>query len=126
MHLNTRSQYIFGKTIKKEKEMRIKRKNNHRKRIMKRRGAEYYPHFRIYFKSRRHPALITREHSPDEYEYRKVMHSERDGRHLNERIFPNPNRTDPNPMYIAKRKRHDEKNNFSRNKLPWRYMPPKK
>lgn len=75
-----------------------------------------YPHFRKYKKSN-HPAMITGEHSQKEWNYRKVMHHEKDGRHLNEMIYPNPNPFDSAPMYIAKRVRHDDKNNFSN----WRY-----
>ena len=82
-------------------------------------SKETYPHFRYYMKSR-HPALITAEHSPDEYKYRKVMHSERDGRHLNEKVFPNPNRNDKEPMYIAKRVRHDKRIYFGK-KYSWKY-----
>ncbi len=37
-----------------------------------------YPHFR-YYKPSKHPALIVAEHSEEEYKYRKVMHSEKDG-----------------------------------------------
>ena len=48
----------------------------------------------------------------NEYNYRKVMHSFRDGRHLNEMVFPNPDPKDKKPMYIAKRIRHDEKKYF--------------
>ena len=29
------------------------------------------------------------------------MHVEKNGRHLNEKIKPNPDRSDPNPMYLA-------------------------
>ncbi|MCD7728681.1 MAG: hypothetical protein LUI60_02050 [Clostridia bacterium] len=83
-----------------------------------------YPHFRYYRKSG-HPALIVGEQKSekniDEYRYRKVMHSERDGRHLNEKVFPNPNPNDKEPMYIAKRVRHDDKDNFSNNPLSWKY-----
>ena len=89
----------------------------------KEKTKETYPHFRHYKKSG-HPALITGEHSSDEYKYRKVTHSERDGRHLNEKISPNPNKYDRRPMYIAKRTRHDKKDNFSKWKYPWKY--PKK
>lgn len=81
-----------------------------------------YPHFRYYKKSK-HPALIVAEHSEEEYKYRKVMHGDRDGRHLNEKVHPNPNKKDPEPMYIAKRVRHDKKLNFGK-KYPWKY--PKK
>ena len=77
---------------------------------------QIYPHFRKYKKSN-HPAMITGEYSQNEWKYRKVMHNYKDGRHLNEMIYPNPNPLDPDPMYIAKRVRHDDKNNFSN----WRY-----
>ena len=87
------------------------------------RKKEEYPHFRHYRKSG-HPALITGEHSNSEYKYRKVMHSEKDGRHFNETVRPNPNRNDSRPMYITKRVRHDKKKNFSNWKYPWKY--PKK
>ena len=95
---------------------------------------EKFPHFR-YHKKTQHPALVVgeqkgkktdrqgKECETDEYKYRKVMHSDRDGRHLNEKITPNPNPQDPEPMYIGKRERHDEKNKFGE-KLPWKY--PKK
>ena len=75
-----------------------------------------YPHFRKYNKSN-HPAMITSEYSKDEWNYRKVMHSAYDGRHRNETIMPNPNPTDKKPMNVAKRVRHDNKDNFSK----WRY-----
>lgn len=75
-----------------------------------------YPHFRKYKKSG-HPAMITGEHSLDEWNYKKVMHSDRDGRHLNDTIFPNPNPLDSEPMHVTKRTRHDKKVNFSN----WRY-----
>ena len=61
----------------------------------KRPVKETYPHFRYYKKSG-HPTLITAEYSEKEYKYRKVMHSEREGRHLNEKVFPNPNPNDEN------------------------------
>lgn len=82
-----------------------------------------YPHFRYYRKSK-HPALIVGEKPIEEYRYRKVMHSEKDGRHLNEKVYPNPNPKDKKPMYIGKRVRHDKKSNFEKNPLPWIY--PKK
>lgn len=82
-------------------------------------NKEYYPHFRYYKKSG-HPALIIGEHSKDEYKYRKVMHSERDGRHLNERVYPNPDHSDPKPMFISNRKRHDKKKYFGI-QLSWKY-----
>lgn len=75
-----------------------------------------YPHFRKYKKSG-HPAMITGEHSFNEWNYKKVMHSDRDGRHLNDTIFPNPDPNDSKPMHITKRTRHDKKDNFSN----WRY-----
>ena len=37
---------------------------------------------------------------------------ERDERHVNEKVVPNPNRRDKEPMYIGKRVRHDIKRNF--------------
>lgn len=91
-----------------------------------------YPHFRYYKKSK-HPALIVgeqigkktdkrgNEREIEEYRYRKVMHDERDGRHLNETVFPNPDPSDPEPMHIAKRVRHDKKKNFDPKPLPWKY-----
>lgn len=82
-----------------------------------------YPHFRYYKKSK-HPALIVGEQPVEEYKYRKVMHSEKDGRHLNEKVYPNPNKKDKKPMYIGKRVRLDKKSNFEDKPLPWKY--PKK
>lgn len=82
-------------------------------------AKEKFPHFRHYLKAN-HPALIVAEHSETEYKYRKVMHSERDGRHLNEKVYPNPNKRDKEPMYIAKRIRHDKKKYFGK-KYPWKY-----
>lgn len=87
-----------------------------------------YPHFRYYRKSK-HPALIVGEQKTgvkEEYRYRKVTHSDRDGRHLNEKVDPNPNPKDPDPMYIGKRIRHDVKDNFSPKPLPWKYSKKKK
>ena len=88
---------------------------------------EQFPHFRHYKKSG-HPALIVgeqvNEKREQEYRYRKVTHSEKDGRHLNDRIYPNPNPKDKKAMYIGKRVRHDKKDNFSKWKYPWEY--PKK
>lgn len=81
---------------------------------------EKYPHFRYYKKSK-HPALIVNEYSNTEYLFRKVTHSEKDGRHLNEKVFPNPDKSDNRPMYIVRRTRHDYKNNFSSWKYPWKY-----
>ena len=82
-----------------------------------------YPHFRYYKKSN-HPALIVGEQPEEEYKYRKVMHGEKDGKRTNEMVYPNPDPKDPEPMYIGKRVRHDKKNNFENQPLPWRY--PKK
>ena len=89
---------------------------------------EQYPHFRRYRKSG-HPALIVGERpaelpKDEEYNYRKVMHDKYEGRHLNEEVKPNPKPKDPKPMYIAKRVRHDKKEEFSNWKYPWKY--PKK
>ena len=84
-----------------------------------------YPHFRYYKKSK-HPALIVGEQPTDEYRYRKVMHGEKDGRHLNEKISPNPNPKDKKPMYITKRVRHDKKQNINETPLPWKYPKKKK
>ena len=95
-------------------------KNNKKSSRADRKTKEKYPHFRQYKKSK-HPALITGERSSDEYNYRKVTHSERDGRHLNEKVFLNPNKKDKKPMYIAKRTRHDKKDNFSKWKYTWKY-----
>lgn len=84
-----------------------------------------YPHFRYYKKSG-HPALIVGERNQgrkEEYKYRKVMHGGKDGRHLNETVCPNPDPDDPEPMNIAKRVRHDLKNNFEERPLPWKYSP---
>ena len=83
-------------------------------------NKEKFPHFRKHLKSN-HPALIVSEKSKTEYNYRKVMHNERDGRHLNEKVFPNPNRKDKRPMFIGKRIRHDKKSNFSSWIYSWVY-----
>ena len=88
---------------------------------------ETFPHFRLYKKSK-HPALIVGEQSNnkvEEWNYRKVTHSEKDGRHLNEKVYPNPNLSDNRPMYISKRVRHDIKKNFSSWKYPWKYKKKK-
>ena len=81
---------------------------------------ETYPHFRRYLKSQ-HPAMIVGERSKTEYNYRKVMHSEKDGKRKNERVYPNPNKRDSDPMYIGKRVRYDNKKYFSKWKYPWKY-----
>lgn len=100
---------------------RKKKKSGNSKRV-----EAPYPHFRYYRKSG-HPALIVGEQKTgdvDEYKYRKVMHSERDGNRPNEKVYPNPNPKDPEPMYIGKRVKHDEKKRFEEKPLPWKY--PKK
>ena len=86
-------------------------------------SKDKFPHFRFY-RPGRHPALIISKKcnlSVEEFLYRKVMHGDRDGRHLNEKVEPNPNSKDREPMYIAKRIRHDKINNFSNWKYPWKY-----
>ena len=88
-----------------------------------RREKETFPHFRYYRKSK-HPALIIGEQPVDEYKFRKVTHSEREGGRPNEKVYPNPNPKDSKPMYIGKRVRHDKKTQFESYKLPWKY--PKK
>lgn len=75
-----------------------------------------FPHFRKYKKSQ-HPAMITGEYSNTEWNYRKVMHGQKDGKRTNEMYYPNPNPLDKEPMFVGKRVRHDNKNNFS----TWRY-----
>ena len=81
---------------------------------------EIYPHFRKYLKSQ-HPAMIVGERSKTEYNYRKVTHSKKDGRHLNDKLHPNPNPYDSKPMYIGRRVRYDDKKYFSKWKYPWKY-----
>lgn len=111
-------------------------RKNYAKNAAKKKGRieAPYPHFRYYKKSK-HPALIVGEQKGskqtaqgikeiDEYKYRKVMHGEKDGRHLNEKVYPNPDPRDPDPMYITRRVRHDDKENFNEYPLPWKY--PKK
>lgn len=90
---------------------------------MSKKSKEKFPHFRKYYKSG-HPALIVGEDNNtgnEKWKFRKVMHNERDGRHLNELKSPNPNKKDPLPMYIGKRVRMDNKKHFSSWKYPWRY-----
>lgn len=84
-----------------------------------------YPHFRYYKKSG-HPALIIGEQPVEEYRYRKVMHDPKDGKRTNEKVYPNPDPRDPEPMYIGKRPRHDKKVNFANTPLPWKYPNKKK
>ena len=85
-----------------------------------------YPHFRKYLKSG-HPALIVGErlnaNSQEEYQYRKVMHGDKDGRHNNDPVIPNPKPGDTEPMYIAKRKRYDLKKFFSLKPYKWKNIP---
>ena len=86
---------------------------------------EQFPHFRRYKKSG-HPTLIVgeqkNEKNKEEWNYRKVTHSYKDGRHLNEKVFPNPNPKDKKPMYIVKRVRHDEKKYFDSKPYNWKYL----
>ena len=87
-----------------------------------------YPHFRHYKKSG-HPALIVGEQikgfEKEEYKFRKVMHSEKDGGRRNEKVYPNPDPQDKKPMWIGKRIRHDEKKYFSEKPLFWKYKKKK-
>ncbi len=82
----------------------------------------------VLYKKSKHPALVVGEQVSDdnteEYRYRKVMHGEKDGKRTNEKVYPNPDPRDPDPMYIGKRIRHDDKENFEPKPLPWKY--PKK
>ncbi len=107
----------------------MKKKNSKEK--MNQRVEAAYPHFRYYKKSK-HPALIVGEQKSikktvqgvgvvDEYKYRKVMHSKKDGKRNNEIVYPNPNCQDKRPMFIGKRIRHDNKDNFENRPLPWKY-----
>lgn len=99
------------------------KKNKYNKRYSGKKKSifrEIFPHFRYYKKSS-HPALIVGERSKEEYNYRKVMHDDKDGKRRNEMVFPNPNPNDPKPMYIGKRVRHDFKNTFESKILPWKY-----
>ena len=52
------------------------------------------------------------------------MHGETEGGRTNETVYPNPDPSDPDPMRIAQRVRHDDKENFNEKPLPWKY--PKK
>ena len=54
------------------------------------------------------------------------MHSEKDGKRSNEKVYPNPDPSDKKPMYIGKRIRHDKKKNFEDKPLPWKYPNKKK
>ena len=84
-----------------------------------------YPHFRYYKKSG-HPALIVGEQPVDEYRFRKVMHDEYDGDRRNEKVIPNPDKSDSQPMYIGKRVRHDKKTRFANKPYSWKYPSKKK
>lgn len=120
-----------------KKQLAIIRRNYAKKAVQKKSSAQKterveapYPHFRYYRKSG-HPALIVGEQKGvkdeeeiDEYRFRKVMHGEREGDRINETVYPNPDPSDPEPMRIAKRVRHDNKENFEPRPLPWKY--PKK
>ena len=99
----------------------MKKKTQRRRPPVKKPRAEKYPHFRRHKKSN-HPALVIGEHSADEYKYRKVTHSEKEGKKNNEKVDPNPNPLDKRPMYIVKRKRRDKKKFFGK-KYPWKYPP---
>ena len=94
--------------------------NTRRQKVKQTRVEAPYPHFRYYLKSG-HPALIIGEQPIEEYRYRKVMHSDKDGGRNNEIVIPNPNPNDPDPMYIGKRVRHDKKENFESKPLTWIY-----
>lgn len=110
--------------IEKVRDIKPKKRKNLSQNEIK----EKYPHFRFYKKSK-HPALIIGEQvnqGKDEFNFRKVTHSEREGRHINEKVEPNPNPKDKKPMYIVKRVRHDEKTNFSEWKYNWKYNQKKK
>lgn len=84
---------------------------------------EQYPHFRRY-KVSNHPALILGEQKDEkereEYVFRKVTSSPKEGRHNNEKVEPNPDTSKSTPMYIVRRKRHDLKTRFGK-KYPWKY-----
>ena len=105
-------------------------KRSYAKKAEQKRTEAPYPHFRYYRKSK-HPALIVGEQTAnknnktvEEYRYRKVTHSQIEGGRNNDMVYPNPNPKDTEPMYITKRVRHDEKDNFENKPLPWKY--PKK
>lgn len=110
-------------TSNKKAPATTKSKGNQKEQSLDKKRGETFPHFRKHLKAN-HPALIVGEKSKEEYTYRKVMHGEKDGRHLNEEVRPNPNKKDKKPMYIAKRVRHDPKEKFSTWTYPWEY--PKK
>lgn len=127
----------MGKKKLTKQQLAIIRRNYAQKTGQKKNSAQKterieapYPHFRYYKKSR-HPALIVGEQKGvknekeiEEYRYRKVMHGDKEGGRTNETVYPNPDPDDPDPMRIAKRVRHDDKENFEEKPLPWVY--PKK
>ena len=86
-----------------------------------------FPHFRMY-KRNNHPALILGtakiKKSDDGFIYRKASHSKGLTQRGYEKVSPNPNPKDPNPMYIEKRKRVDFKERFT-TILPWKYKQKK-
>ena len=86
-----------------------------------------FPHFRKYKRSN-HPALIvgsaTIKKNDDGFLYRKTSHSPGVSKRSSEKVSPNPNPKDPNPMYIEKRKRADYRHKFGE-KLNWK-LPQKK
>ena len=47
------------------------------------------------------------------------MHGETEGGRKNEKVYPNP--MDPEPMYIAKRQRHDVITKFANKPYNWKY-----
>ena len=53
------------------------------------------------------------------------MHGEKEGGRNNERVYPNPDPTDKEPMYIARRVRHDKMTTFRDKPLPWKYKKKK-
>lgn len=94
----------------------------------KKKKKEKFPHFRWYRKSK-HPALIvgekTNEKKEEEFNFHKVTHRDKEGRHSNVKLEPNPNPKDNKPMYVVKRVRHDKKKYFGE-KLPWEYLKKKR
>ena len=78
-----------------------------------------FPHFRFFFISR-HPALILSEKG-ENFSYRRVTSSEYSGHHKNEIVYPNPDPTRSEPMYIVKRVEEENQCRFSRWIYPWEY-----
>ena len=54
----------------------------------------------------------------DMFVHREAIHTKKKDY---EEILPNPDPSDPNPMYIGKRVRHDSKSRFEKDPLPWKY-----